>query len=383
MENIKCKKKKLLSRDLIIYTVIILLFWIPQSKELVFSYRHPEYVMDIFKISRLMLFPVLLICVFCRKFKIPNIDNSFFEYFIILLIFILNIILFQKINFTTIWMLSCILSFDYIENYKINLKITHRIMKMGFYFLLIYFFVFRGKANRLTGSWLDPNIAGFIYFLIFYYFKKNRIHSKAIITLVMGMMTYSRLFFLCILAHFIFDLKIIRKFFKNLKLKTYIYLLVSFAIICIISKIYVDFFSKNYIFGYAHGLSRFRFSSLIDESNYFRCSSNLIYFQYLNPERLLFGYDKTFYMSVQTIRTPVLPHNLILSLLVNFGLPVTIIYLKRVCKIHDKYFDAGFLFPLIIFYAFLGVSSYYGFEIILQNIIIQTLIQRNHDSIVV
>lgn len=356
--------------------IILLLFALPQSSNITF-YNDGSEIIDLFKKFRLVLIPLLPVTIILYRGKIFLSCNNFIKYGLVVLVFLLNIIVNHTINAAILYMLTCFILFDIFCYADFDYVIIRRILCFSLLMLIIYSSIFIGKAERRAGSWLDPNLAGYFYFMLFYYFWNINKRLFGLILILLGVMTFSRLFLLAVLVYI--GINLLRPVLYKIHLNIYILFFVSFLVIIVVSHIYVQLFEQNYILGYDNSFSRFRLSGLFDESNYFRCYSNLIYFDNLTFGRLFWGYDKDLYKTLQTIRTPILPHNLILSLLVSFGAIITLIYLSYFNKIYRNYknWDLGFVCGLLLYYLFLGVSSYYGIDLLIQLLLVKSIAYDN------
>jgi hypothetical protein len=361
--------------NIVVLLILLIVFIIPQSSS--FNYAPGDEVLDVFKILRILTFPIpILLLLKMHRMQIKNL----FLYFIIIFILAINILFFNNLDFGFFYLLSCLFIYDYLDQTSLNYGFIKKIMNIVFLFVVFQFIFYSGKG-RVTGSFLDANLAGYFAFILanFYFCTKQRV--KASIIILLGIATFSRNFMIAIVLYFSVNFivnflgasEFKNKIIERLKVKQGIIFL-SLVFIVILSYAYVNFYPENSTISYVKGFDRFSFKNLIDESNYIRFYANVVYFEHLSFNTLLFGFDSSTLLSLQeSARYSVLPHNLFISLAIKFGvviLSIYLIYLIRMIKLIG-FNNIGYLIGLIMYFNFLGSSSYYGIDLIIQLILLK------------
>lgn len=361
--------------NIVILIILVIVFIIPQSSS--FIYEPGDEVLDVFKILRVITFPIpLFLLLKMYRMKIKNL----FLYFIILFIFAINILFLNNLDLGFFYLLSCLFIYDFLDRTKLNYEFIKKVMNIVFLFVVLQFIFYSGKG-RVTGSFLDANLAGYFAFILanFYFCTKQKV--KASIIIMLGIATFSRNFIIAIILYFLANF-IVNFFgaseFKNkvierLKVKQGI-IYISIVFLIILSYVYVNFYPENSSISYAKGFDRFSIENLIDESNYIRFYANVIYFEYLNLNTLFFGVDSSTLLSLQPdARYSVLPHNLFISLAIKFGVIILFVYLTYLVRMIKLigFNNIGYLLGLIMYFNFLGSSSYYGIDLIIQLILLK------------
>jgi len=349
------------NNHLIIFTIFIILFC---------TYIFPTGLIDPSYTYSKFIF-VLSIC-FCYLLSLKQM--RIWELIYMIIIILLSIIS-KNINymvFITIPYLDKLLKKkDVIKDYILSSKILY----VCLIFTIIYSFVFAGTNGRYAFTAIkEINQSGLAIFCLgLMLMKKNK--KIGIFTLLLGLLTFSRSYYLAIIICLISKLKTVRKVLlkeKIVKFCNYTNLtIISSVVLIIIGFFYIEQYKNGNIF-WGDQLSN-RLYTFLDYSNFFRFTAivNLILiFKYM-PSKLLFGiseHEFVFFGSgiADKLGIPysaIVPHNLFYSHLKIYGIFsfVETIYVSIILKkVVNQY---NFLiFIAIVLYSFIlgaGLYSYW------------------------
>lgn len=361
-----------------IFIIICILFiFIPTEIDTRDSMMIQSNLFNIFRIIYILLAGICIILIN----KITK--KSIVELFCITTIFILKYLFYDEIDpgivmiivsiflFYSIWS-NKFISFDFIEKF-INLL---------FYFLVIYSIVgMVYKYNQLGIIKLefinkDVNYTAYLGFVLANYFMMINKKRKGIFLFSLFILTFSRLYIISLMIYIL-----IFKFEIKIKRYTMIYLL-SHVVLVIFGIMYVVLYDRikpEYV--YLTGFSRLK--NLFDESNYIRFTANTLIFRVSTIKDFILGFKKNTFDGLYLFKNKSInPHNLFFGLYVQFGAIVSGIYTSKYIKIFNKYTTefSKYYIPLIFYHCILGISSYYGMDLIFQLILIKIILEKSKNE---
>lgn len=325
---------------------------------------------DIFKIIRLIVLPIALMILYASPIK----KKYFFQYISLFILFIAYRFAKGEFPFQLLYLTACLIIYDYLFERQISKKTVNICLMVSYYVAILSWLLFRGKSGRYTGFYLDPNLAGYFYFLLFYAFYLKKSYVKAFLLFLLGFFTFSRNFFFAAILFWFFNLEIMKKLLRvfERRKKTLFYIVtISFFAFCMI---FTNSDVSDVITSYQHGLSRYRLTNLFDQSNMIRFNANISFFDVANIQDYIWGMGKENYLQNILINSPVLPHNTIIALLISFGVLPTFLYMIRfISNLKASGKNWGIIFGLILYSLCLGTSSYYGLDLIIQLLLIRLI----------
>lgn len=321
----------------------------------------------------------ILFIIFNKKYTL----NTYIYTTFILLIFVLKIVCYKEYDFGYIYILGAIIYIDIMLNNKFNVNVCNKIFNIAFYGYIIQIFIFSiveyikfGKFE-ITASFNDANYTAYFSFCLGMYFHYIGNKLKRNILLIIGLFTYSRLFIINIVIFYLLNLivKIGKKNKKILNIYDIRFYILVQIILLIIGYIYIHIYERlapEYV--YLEGFSRL--GNMLDESNYIRVMANKLALESINLTNSIIGLKAGTFKGINMFTNKVIfPHNLFWSLFIQYGLIVTIVFIKKYCMIFKRY---GYgLMPyyicILIYHSILGLSSFYGVDIIIQFMIVSTI----------
>lgn len=306
---------------------------------------------------------------------ILTIDKINLREFMFLVLIIVFTLITKNVNyllFITISFMDKMLKYkDIIKEYLLKSKILY----ICLLFTIIYSILFFGTGGRYAFTAIkEINQSGLsIFCLAMLLLKKNK--KVGIFTLLFGLLTISRSYYLAVLVYILSKTKICKKLIKKEKVIKFW----SYTKITIISSLGLIFLGIFYIQQYKMGnifwgdnVSN-RLYTFLDYSNFFRFVAiiNLVLlFKYI-PHKLLFGItDEEFIkfgsMVSNELGIPykyIVPHNLFYSHLKIYGIfsIFEILYVSNILKkiVNDNNF---YIYISIVFYSIIlgaGLYSYW------------------------
>lgn len=348
---------------------------------LMFFTSNTNIINDIIKI---LIYIIICVPVFKKKIKDKTKVNylEFILLSLLLLICIISAIICEEwIKYINIF--CQLLCFYYIIKYykpqKSNIN--------TFYLVLVIvgtiwqFYNFTTDDNRAYLSSIgDPNYSGYYLFLWTCLAIITRKWICALLIVIISLKTYSRNYFIAILLFLILRIgkinKLVTKIFDKSKLSFWKLSLISIILILLIGRIFllnVDLASLSNSNNL--GTYKYRFTSFIDGSNYYRFYANEVFLSELknNFSKYIWGYDDILYKS--TVFN--VPHNAFLLGMLKYGISF-IIYFILYSRIVDKNVfikSLGIYIPVFIYISILGLGLN-GIDVILLAIIIKIYEKR-------
>jgi hypothetical protein len=239
----------------------------------------------------------------------------------------------------------------------------------------IYYFSITGRY--LSTSIIDPNLSGFMLFMLFLIIKKI-FPKTGDLLLFLGVLTLSRSYLLALIIYY-FTLLFLRNKtrFKvslvNVFSNFLIYILISVLALLLLSSVFQYLHSIGGLSTYSSGF--FRIFSFLDYSNYFRftVNTNLLHIYYKWPQYLYTGIETEQFFRLNQILTLqqdnpyrlIRPHNYIFSYLQIYGIFSFLIfgYLSLLFKRVVNYDNFPVYAVVLAYITFLGigVTSYWLF----------------------
>ncbi|MBR2712096.1 MAG: hypothetical protein IKE73_00140 [Bacilli bacterium] len=314
-------KKKNLFIDIAIYTVMICTYIIPSG-----------FIKTSFDFSKLIFSGIfLLLILFSKKIKVFD---------VIFLVILGGLTYYTKnLSFLTfiplLYLGEIIKNKDYVENKLLNGNILYICLIATLVYSFISIFMFpiadKGIVREAYSAIVEKNQSAFAIFILgVLLLKKNK--SVGAWTLIFGMFTFSRLYFLSVFMLLLSKLKIVKKIMNKINVKRWNYLVLNiifFIILAGLGFIYLYLFNKGFIRGNTQLNGSF---SLLDYSNLNRFTVNIIFVYMLavSPKKyLFFGIKNDTYMgniayyarhAFNTHNPGIVPHNLFLSHLKVYGI---------------------------------------------------------------
>lgn len=321
---------------------------------------------------------ILLICT-TRKSKV----YTYASISCILLIIALKYFAYKEFDLGYLYILVGIVSVDFILFNGINQKFYKKFINIAFYMYLVqvaYFSIMSILSQgqlKILASFNDANYTAYFAFCLgaYFYFIKSK--KKAFILFTIGLFTYSRLFIVNLALFTI--LNIYQKFFKLERLKNKIYNLRFYVfiqiLILIVCTIYIIIYQKvDPSYEYVQGFSRL--TNMLDESNYMRSMANVLAFQSLGIGSIFLGLKQNTFIGLTMFKNKsIFPHNLMWALYIQYGMITSMLFIKRYMKIfkNTNANITSYFVCLIIYHSFLGLSSFYGVDIVIQAILISII----------
>ena len=361
-----------------IFIIICILFiFIPTELDTRDSMMIQSNLFNIFRIIFILLAGIFVIL------ESMVTKKSIVELFCITTIFILKYLFYDEIDPGIVMIIVSIFLFYSIWcNDLISFHFIEKFINLLFYFLVIYSIlgmVFNYKQSgiiKLEFINKDVNYTAYFGFVLANYFMKIKKKRKGIFLFSLFLLTFSRLYIISLMIYIL-----IFKFKIEIKRYTMIYLF-SHVVLVIFGIIYIVLYDRvkpEYV--YLTGFSRLK--NLFDESNYIRFTANTLIFQISTIKDFILGFKKNTFDGLYLFRNKSInPHNLFFGLYVQFGAIVSGIYTSKYIKIFNKYTTefSKYYIPIIFYHCILGVSSYYGMDLIFQLILIKIIMEKNKNG---
>lgn len=295
---------------------------------------------------------------------------------IIFVVLLLSLSVFSRnlnfLMFVTIPFLNRIMKYeDQIQDYLKKSKILY----ICLIFTIAYSIMYAGTNGRYAFTAVkETNQSGLaIFCLALMLIKKNK--KIGIATLLFGLLTISRSYYLAVFMYLIFKIKFIKKIINNnkiIKLCNYTNLTIISSIILILLGIfYINQYQQGNIY-WGDDISN-RLYNFLDYSNFFRFTAIIILLMIIKmfPSKLLFGVTREEFINLGNLASNdlgipykyVVPHNLFYSHLKMYGFFAIIetIYISSVLKkiVNNSNFS---IYIAIVLYSFLlgaGMYSYW------------------------
>lgn len=379
-------KKYSIITNLIILISIASIYMIPVSSNILFIHEHSEY--NIFSKVRIifMLISITLIIINNNKKKATYLILTYSG-----LLFIFKYLLYKEIDFGIIYVIGAISIVDFFMINKINMKFCNKIFNISFYLFIIQIIVFSLLKSVKIGGFIvdssfgDANYTAYFSFCLGAYFKLNDQKIKSYIIWLVGLFTYSRLFILCVVLFIVLE-KIIylikpRKIPKIMyKLGFYILFQIIVLVICYIYIYIYQVVDPSYV--YKEGFSRL--TNMLDGSNYIRSLANVLAFQSIDLSTIFVGLKENTFKGIHLFpHKRIFPHNLFWSLYIQYGVILTTIFISKYMAIfkNTNYKCLPYYITLLLYQSFLGTSSFYGVDLVIQMIIIATIFNKEESGL--
>lgn len=300
---------------------------------------------------------------------------------IIVFFFIFKYLLYNELDFGLFYIIASLIVYDYLLNNQLNQDLIKKICNIAFYFYLLQIIIFsiiffeRYSIFKITASFNDANYTAYFGLCLAYYFYSNNNKVKSYILFTVLLFTFSRLYIITFILLFILN-KVLNKKIRrqNIQYNLIFYVFVQIVVIGI-SKYYVNLFETikpEYI--YLEGFERIK--GMFDHSNYIRFKANLLAVSSISFLSFFLGLEKNSFTGLYLFSNKsIFPHNTLWSLYIQYGLLVSGIFISRFVKIF-KVSEGVFLeyyLVLLMYHSFLGLSSFYGFDLLLQLIFIRSI----------
>lgn len=221
---------------------------------------------------------------------------SKFEFFSTIVILILCII---RKSIIPLYLIELLIAYRLTENFiKNEIVISKKNLIVSIFFIVLYSLIYFGYNGRYIYTGLrEINQCGFAIFMLFLIIRKR---NKKIgnILLLLGNLTFSRNYLLCLVFFLIIEklktTKLFNKIYKYLNFKNL--LILSVGLLLFFAFLFENAYKNNLLSDYQTGFKRYL--NIYDYSNYFRFSINkkLIDIYMNNPSYLLTGLnDEKFY----------------------------------------------------------------------------------------
>lgn len=259
---------------------------------------------------------------------------------------------------------------------KLNKKIVYVCLIFSFLYS-IYFFKFHGRP--ISTSIGEKNLSGFSLFILYLLCQKFKFKLLKIITLFMGIFTFSRNFLLAVIVQ---KLLLRFKFLQNIIIKIKLNKFFSLTIVTLIFMYALGIGFENYVNShgvnpYAKGFSRY--VTLVDNSNLYRfqANNNVIKFYVYNPKKILLGITIPDFKNElknnlikYNIEKAMEPHNFFYKYLLKYGIFSFFLfyYISKILEtISNK--NLGVFYGFYIYSIFLGVGFYDFYLLMLKYLI--------------
>lgn len=310
---------------------------------------------------------------FLYLWKKPSISLSVL---ILLILFLVKALFYQELGLDYLYLgLLWVIYENWMQEIPENLDKMFNVVSWLFIIITSFMTLVSFRFPLTLNSTIpDRNYAGyFIGFLTIqaYYTR----HFRTFPLFLLGILTYSRLFLLSMVIFVIFET--IRKLLNQRSISHlfayFLYWLSQFCSI-VIFYLYRWIFAKiNYTYQFHEGLSRF--TTLFDASNQLRSEVAIMGFESINLVSFFLGLKEGSFAGLSVFSGKTLyPHHTLLVLHVKFGLLTAILYAWHFLMLFRHHFNQTFPFFiwLIIYQLFLGPSIFYGIELLLALLVIQS-----------
>lgn len=368
-------KLKYLIYKLIIILVISSIYILPVNinNNLDIIIESSKY--NLFEINRLMFIILGISLLFINS---KNKLKTFIYTVMIMAIGLIKILFYKELDFGLLYILVTFIVFDTLVQVKISTKTLEKTFNIAYWTYLtqlVIYSLIRYETTHKVQVWSSFNDANYTAYFVFclgvYLYLKNK-KLKAYTLFLIGIFTYSRLYILIVFIFiFILNLKQVK---IKLKMNLNKYLVFQMGIL-IVSIIYILIYEKirpEYV--YLEGFNRM--TNFLDESNYIRFKANLYALQSIDFKTIFLGVKEKEFIGINAFKGKnIFPHNLFWSLYVQYGLFITIMYCRRFVHIFNKIKNKLIIYPLLllIYHSFLGLSSFYGFDLIIQLMMIRDI----------
>lgn len=368
--------------NLIIFISIASIYMVPVSSEVLFLHGRSNY--NIFSKVRMIFMAISIILIVTTNNKKKS------TYLILTysgLIFILKYLFYGEVDLGIVYVIGAISIVDFMLINKIDIKFCKKIFNIAFYLYVAQIIIFSLLKSIDIGKFVvnssfgDANYTAYFSFCLGVFFKVNNQRIKSYIVWIIGLFTYSRLFILCVLMFIVLEILISKvkpkKIYKIMyKLEFYILFQIIILIICCIYIVIYNTVDPAYV--YKEGFSRL--TNMLDGSNYIRSLANVLAFKSINLKTILIGLrDNTFEGIHLFAHKRIFPHNLFWSLYIQYGFILTTIFISRYINIfkNRNYKCLSYYIVLLIYQSFLGTSSFYGIDLVLQMIIVSSICNKD------
>lgn len=295
---------------------------------------------------------------------------------------ILIIFVFFRIIIVKDMQSAALLSLILIDRITFKVKINKNLILLSILFCFLYssyFYKFHGRP--MSTSIGEINQSGFSLFILYLLCQKNKFKILRIITLFMGIFTYSRNFLLAVIVEKIIKkIKILQELISVMKLNNF--LVLTFLTFILMHGIGIGFekYVKNFgVNKYQKGFARY--TTLVDNSNLYRFQANnnaIRYYKY-NSKKLVTGTTlnefkqelkentKKYNVEIKSVRDP---HNFFYKYLLKYGIFSFFLfyYVGKILKqISNR--NLGIFYGFYIYSIFLGVGFYDFYLLILKYLI--------------
>lgn len=259
------------------------------------------------------------------------------------------------------------------HEYEISNKIAKLLTYLSFISIILQMMFFR-NLGRPVLSIIDPNYSGFYIFLVFVSLDKMNSKFKYL-SIILGFLTFSRVFILALLLYHLFKSKRIISFVYKVKFSSFH----SLSIVSCIALMLFSCYFVNNVTIVAEQYSISRLYKLNDPSNMSRFVANIRFFKALHDDKkfLLLGekdieiYKKKFYKNI--------PHNNFFEGIRRYGLPLYILMFFLINKAFNRVIsqnNINIVFATFSYYAFLGGLAN-GYKLLLTLIILKFTYNKN------
>jgi hypothetical protein len=251
------------------------------------------------------------------------------------------VFLYSIIGAVTVYILFVDLKYN-----KVNIKFAQTCAVLMFLYVLQYT-LFRA-ADRVTTSFLDPNISGYYLFLAYSVFRFGNLKFFAAIALVAGVFSLSRNFYLAVFIFEVVRLNLINKTVGTWSTFKSPYLIASISILVMVlfSVIMLGMSEVNATMGDSSA----RLININDGSNYSRAKANIDMLERLAEGEFFFIGNGD---GVDT-RTEHRPHNAFLRAIYRYGVLTS--FATIFVSLYVMRFVSEKTYPL-----FIAVFAYYTF----------------------
>lgn len=302
---------------------------------------------------------------------------------VIMIIFILKYFFYNELDFGLFYIVAAIIIFDSLIYYEINYDFIKKMLNISFYTYILQIMIFSTNYYfmygfpRIVASFNDSNYTAYFGLCLIYFFYVNKQKIKMNILVVLMMFTFSRLYIMAVLLFFMLRTLHLNKSKIRVQYSMIFYILIQIVVLSIgvyFINVY-ELIKPEYVF--LKGFQRLK--SMLDESNYIRFMANLLALKSISIKSFFLGLPQnTFEGLYMFSNKSIFPHNLLWSMHIQYGLFITMILIskyienfKKIGKDHMTYY-----FLIIMYHSFLGLSSFYGFDLILQLLIMKTLLSN-------
>lgn len=299
--------------------------------------------------------------VLCLVLLIPFIFSKKLYMLITGLVILINIYTFLNYGLAEFSYWYILLPYFFISN-VIRMRIEFS--KNFFYFLIFsfgatLFFNFFTYGNLVSNS-QDPNYTGLQIILLYLLSKTLKNKFLSFFFLLIGILTYSRLFIISIPIILILDFLKFKSFSNKVKGSLFLFHIIIYSLFIVLNYLFMKF-----IFGgdmpdhvQLNGINRL--DRMIDTSNWIRIKANLVFFEGLNFERLFLGelYGQSIDIEGFSEKS-IYPHNLLFSMIYNSGIIISLLFLKVYTKLIAN-FSFSLIVTMLIYQLILGFGVFYG-----------------------